>query len=161
MRYHIHAPYFVWGDDYHIRDDAERDVYFVDGHGFAIANKLSFQDMQGNELAFLKEQLLVAGQAYEIYRAGALAARVQKEPLTRDECRFCVDLPGPNDPLASGDFYNHEYELKRDGQVIARVSRQLAPPGAHFGVEISAGQDDVLLLSAMIVIDLISHPAAM
>jgi uncharacterized protein YxjI len=35
-----------WGDDFVIRDETGRDVFFVDGKAFSLGNQLSFQDMQ-------------------------------------------------------------------------------------------------------------------
>jgi len=45
---------FSFGDDFRIRDESGRDIYFVDGKVLTIGNKLSFQDTQGNELAFIR-----------------------------------------------------------------------------------------------------------
>ena len=67
---------FCFGDDFVIKDESGRDVYFVDGRAFSIGDKLSFQDMQRNELAFIRQKLLSWGPTYEIYRQDELVAVV-------------------------------------------------------------------------------------
>ena len=47
-----------------------RDVFFVGGRAFSIGNKLSFQDLNGHELAFIRQKLLSWGPTYEITRDG-------------------------------------------------------------------------------------------
>ena len=58
MRYVMKQKLFCWGDDFTIKDDLGRDMFFVDGKAFSIGEQLSFQDMTGNELAFIRQKLL-------------------------------------------------------------------------------------------------------
>ncbi|MCG8333596.1 MAG: LURP-one-related family protein, partial [Proteobacteria bacterium] len=44
------------GDDFNIKNENGESVYFVDGKAFSFGDKLSFQDMQGNELAFISQK---------------------------------------------------------------------------------------------------------
>src|SRR4029078_11596378 len=113
MRYQMKQRLFAWGDDFTIKDEDDRDAYFVDGKAFSIGKQLSFQDMQGHELGFIRQKLLAGGPTYEIYRDGAVAAVVKKELFTFFKCRFEVDVPGPDDLSAEGSFTDHEYTFTR------------------------------------------------
>jgi uncharacterized protein YxjI len=93
MRYLLKQKLFAWGDDFVIRTDDGRDAFFVDGKVFTLGNQLSFQDMEGNELAFIRQKILSWGPSYEIYRAGVLVAVVKKELFTFFNCVFTVDVP--------------------------------------------------------------------
>jgi hypothetical protein len=61
MRYIMRQHLFSWGDDFTIKTEDGRNVFFVDGKAFSLGNQLSFQDMQGNELAFIRQKLLSWG----------------------------------------------------------------------------------------------------
>ena len=76
MRYLMKQKLLSFGDDFVIEDDAGNKVFYVDGRAFSIGDKLSFQDMQGNELAFISQKLLAWGKTYTIYRGGDVAAVV-------------------------------------------------------------------------------------
>jgi uncharacterized protein YxjI len=148
---------FCWGDDFIIRDSEGRDTFLVDGKVFTIGEKLSFQDMAGNELAFISQKLLSWGPTYEIYRGSELAAVVKKSLFTLVHCKFTVDVPGPDDLEAEGDFLDHEYRFARGGNVVADVSKQWFSLTDTYGVEIADGEDDVLILASTVVIDMVCH----
>ncbi len=157
LRYVMKQKLFCWGDDFTIKDDAGRDVFFVDGKAFSFGDQLSFQDMHGHELAFIRQRLLSWGPTYEIYRRGELQAIVKKAIFTFFQCRFTVDVPGPDDLEASGDFTDHEYHFERHGRPVATVSKRWFSWTDTYGVEIAEGQDDVLILAATVVIDMACH----
>jgi uncharacterized protein YxjI len=158
MRYVLQQKLLSWGDDYYIRDDAGNDVYFVDGKAFTIGDRLSFQDLSGHELAFIRQKVLSWGKTYEISRAGLVVAVVKKELFAFFHHRFTVDVPGPNDLEAQGSFTDHEYEFRRGERVVATVSKRWFTLRDTYGIDIDDGEDQVLLLACAVVIDEACHP---
>jgi hypothetical protein len=57
MLYMMKQKLFSWGDDFIIKDENGKDRFFVDGKAFSLGNQLSFQDMAGNELAYIRQKL--------------------------------------------------------------------------------------------------------
>ena len=157
MRYMMKQKLFCWGDDFTIRDEAGTDRFFVDGKAFSLGKQLSFQDMQGQELAFIRQKLLAWGPTYEIYRDNGLFAVVKKELFTFFQCRFTVDVPGPDDLEAKGNFTDHEYEFWRQSGLRATVSKQWFTWSDTYGVDIAEGEDDILILASTVVIDMACH----
>jgi uncharacterized protein YxjI len=74
MRFVMKERLLSWGDDFYIKDENDRDVFFVDGKAFSLGDQLSFQDLEGNELAYIKQKLIAIGPTFEIYREGRLVA---------------------------------------------------------------------------------------
>ena len=157
MRYLLRQNFFSFGDDFTIKDEEGQEVFFVDGRAFSFGKKLSLQDMAGNELAFIEQKLLSWGPTYEIYLDNALAAVVKKEHFTFFNCQFAIDVPGPDDMEASGNFSDHAYQFTRGNQVIAEVSKAWFTLTDSYGVEIAEGEDDVLILACAVVIDMVCH----
>ncbi len=157
-RYVMKQKLFSFGDDFIIRDEAGNDAFFVDGKVFCLGNQLSFQDMDKNELAYIKQKLLTLGQTYEIHRSGELAAVVRKSLFTFFNCTFSVDVPGPDDLVAQGNFTDHEYQFTRHGEPVATVSKHWFTLADTYGVDIADGEDDILLLASTVVIDMACHP---
>jgi len=157
MRYLMKQKLFSWGDDFRIKNEAGDDVFFVDGRAFSIGNKLSFQDLKGNELAFIRQKLLSWGPTYEISRDGELLAVVKKHLFTFFRCKFTVDVPGPDDLEAQGSFMDMEYTFERGGRTVAEVSKRWFSWGDSYGVDIGGGEDDVLILASTVVIDMVCH----
>jgi len=157
VRYIMKQKLFALGDDFTIQDAEGRDAYFVDGKAFSIGDKLSFQDMGGNELAYIAQKVLSWGATYELFRGGSLAAVVKKELFTLFHCKFTVDVPGPDDLVADGDFTDHEYVFKRGETPVAWVSKQWFTFADTYGIQVAEGEDDVLLLASAVVVDLACH----
>lgn len=157
MRYLMKQKLFCWGDDFIIKDDNGNDRFYVDGKAFALGNQLSFQDMQGNELAFIRQKLLSWGPTYEIHRDGKLHAVVKKHLFTFFRCAFTIDVPGPDDIEAQGNFLDKEYTFYRFDGPIAAVSKTWFSFTDTYGVDISPSQDDILLLASTVVIDMVCH----
>jgi uncharacterized protein YxjI len=158
MRYVLKQKLLSFGDDFHIKDDAGNDVYFVDGKAFSIGDQLSFQDLAGHELASIKQKVFALGRTYEIRRGGELAAVVKKELFALIHHRFTVDVPGPDDLEAEGDFLDHEYAFTRGGRTVATVSKRWFALADTYGVDIADGEDDVLILASAVVVDQACHP---
>jgi uncharacterized protein YxjI len=148
---------FALGDDFVIRDAAGNDAFFVDGQAFSFGQRLSFQDLQGRELVFIKQKLLALGPTYELYRDGALVAVVTKELFTFFNCTFSVDVPGPDDLTADGDFTDHEYVVTRGPRLVATISKQWFTLTDTYGVDIADGEDAVLVLASTVVVDMACH----
>ncbi|MFL6199444.1 MAG: LURP-one-related/scramblase family protein [Thermoanaerobaculia bacterium] len=145
------------GEDFMIQDENGRDVYFVDGKAFSIGDKLVFKDMAGNELARIEQKLLAWGPTYEIYRDGRHVATVKKSLFTLLRCKFTVDVPGPDDLEAQGDFLDHEYAFTRGSEAVAHVSKRWLSIRDTYGIDVAAGEDDVLLLACAVVVDMACH----
>lgn len=158
MRYVLKQKLFSLGDDFHIKDDAERDVYFVDGKAFSFGDQLSFQDLDGNELAFIKQKVFSWGKTYEIFRDGVVAAVVKKELFALFHHRFTVDVPGPDDLEAEGSFTDHEYTFRRGDRTVATVSKKWFSWTDTYGVDVAPGEDPVLILASAVVVDQACHP---
>lgn len=157
MRYVMKQRLFSWGDDFYIRDAQERDVFFVDGKALSWGDQLSFQTLDRQELAFIKQKVLSWGPTYEIHRGGELVAVVTKKLFTLFTCQFVVDVPGPDDLQARGDFSDHEYTFTRGDRTVATVSKQWFSWTDTYGVDIADGEDDVLILASSVVIDMACH----
>ena len=159
MRYVMKERILSWGDDFKIRDESGRDAFYVDGKVFSFGDKLSFRDVRsGQEVALIDQKMLAIGPTYEIYRGGKVAAVVKKKLFTLFRNKFTVDVPGPDDLEAQGDFINKDYTFTRGRRTVAEVSKEWFRISDTYGIDVAPGEDDVLILASAVVIDLCVHP---
>lgn len=158
MRYVLRQDLLSFGDDFTIKDEDGEVRYLVDGRAFTLLReKLSFTDPQKHELAFIRERLIALTPSYEILRDGKVAAVVKKDLINLFRCGFTVDVPGPDDLEATGSLLEHEYTFTRGDRTVATVSKKWFRLTDTYGVEVSEGEDPVLILASAVVIDLICH----
>ena len=158
MRFILRQQILSWGDDFTIKDADGRAVYHVDGKVFSFGDKLSFNDLAGKQVVAIEQKLLSLKPQYEITRGGKTLAVVKKQLFSLFRTRFTVDVPGPDDLEARGDFLDHEYSFERGGREVARVSKKWVSLSDTYSLDIDEGEDAVLILAAAVVIDLVSHP---
>jgi uncharacterized protein YxjI len=157
MRYVMRQKLLSLADNFTIKNEQEQDVFLVKGKVFSFGDKLSFQDLAGNELVFIDQRLLNWSPTYELWKQGELLAVVKRELFSFIHHRFTVDVPGPNDLEAEGDFLDHEYTISRGGSVVATVSKRWFSWADTYGIEIADGEDDVLVLATAVVVDMVCH----
>ena len=157
MRYVMRQKFFSLADSFTIRDENERDVFLVKGKVFSFGDKLSFQDMDGNELVYIDQRLLNWSPTYELWRGGDLLAVVKRELFSFIHHRFTVDVPGPDDLEAEGDFLDHEYTFTRGDSVVATVSKKWFSWTDTYGIDVADGEDPVLILASAVVVDMVCH----
>ncbi|HMI46109.1 MAG TPA: LURP-one-related family protein [Gemmatimonadaceae bacterium] len=157
MRYVMRQKLLSLADNFTIKNEQEQDVFLVKGKVFSFGDKLSFQDLAGNELVFIDQRLLNWSPTYELWKGGELLAVVKRELFSFIHHRFTVDVPGPNDLEAEGDFLDHEYTISRGGSVVATVSKRWFSWADTYGIEIADGEDDVLVLATAVVVDMVCH----
>jgi uncharacterized protein YxjI len=157
MRYAMKQKVFSFGDKFAIQDETGAAAFYVDGRVFTIGHQLSFEDAQGNELAFIRQKLLAMGKTYEIFKGESHFATIQKELFTFLHCTFEIHVDGQGDLEAHGNLTDHEYEITRGGQTVAQISKQWFTWGDTYGVDVADGEDPVLILASTVVIDLCCH----
>ena len=52
-----------------------------------------------------------------------------------------------------GNVVDHEYEIERDGDTVATISKKWFRVRESYGVEIAAGEDSALILALTVAID--------
>ena len=157
MRYVMRQKILSLADNFTIKDENEQDAFLVKGKLFSFGDKLSFTDPAGNELVYIDQRLLNWSSTYELWRGADLLAVVKRELFSFIHHRFTVDVPGPEDLEAEGDFLDHEYAFTRGDKVVATVSKKWFSWTDTYGIEIADGEDPVLILASAVVVDMVCH----
>lgn len=146
---------FDIGNDFWIEDSDGEKAYKVDGKAVRFRETFVLEDASGKELATIKEKKLAIRDTMTI-EVGGREAKVHKRLLgIRD--RYVVDFEDGEDYTAKGNFFDHEYEIERDGDKVAEVSRKWFRVRDTYGVEIEGEQNVPLLLAITVCIDALSR----
>ena len=151
QRYQMREELLSIGDDYWIEDESGRRAFKVDGKAVRVRDTFVLRDASGQEAAKIQERKVRVRDTMEIERDSG-SATVRKALVgLRD--RFKIDVDGGPDMSAHGNLVDHEYEIERDGDTVATVSKKWFRVRDTYGVEVAAGQDDVLILAITVCID--------
>ena len=143
------------GDDYWIEDDDGNKVFKVNGKAARLRETFILEDAQGNELSKIQEKKLSVRDKMTIER-GEMKATVHKRLLgIRDH--YVIDVDKGEDLTAHGNIVDHEYEIERDGDTVAKVSKKWFRLRDTYGVQLAEGEDPALVLSITVCVEAMSH----
>jgi uncharacterized protein YxjI len=142
---------FAIGDDFWIEDSDGNKVYKVNGKAVRLRDTFILEDARGNELSKIQEKKLSVRDKMTI-ESGPTRAIVHKRLIgIRDH--YIIEVDGGEDLKAHGNIVDHEYEIERDGDKIAEVSKKWFRVRDTYGVQLAEGQDVPLLLAVTVCVD--------
>lgn len=158
MRYALRERMLTLRDEYAVEDEQGRPVWTIRGRLLAWGKQLTMADAQGREAARIRQRMLCLMPRFEVERDGAPTALVRKRWAWFKD-RFTVEIEGAEVYDVEGNFLGRDYAFTRDGRVAATVSRKLFSLSDHYGLETEPGEDDLLIVASVVVIDLARQSA--
>jgi uncharacterized protein YxjI len=121
-----------------------------------IKESLKFQDMQGNLLYKLDEKVIRIRESFDILKPdGRLAAKVHNAIFDPLRERFTIEIPGGENLMTMGKVIWAQYDILRNRQQVAKISKQFSWIGRdQYVVDVLRGEDDCLILAITVVIDM-------
>ena len=156
-RYRMQEKLFAIGDDFWIENEGGQRAFKVNGKVLRVRDTLALESPNGQELYSIQKKMLHVRDTMEIEGGGRKVATVKKALVTPLRDRFSIDVEDGEDMEAKGNIVDHEYKIERDGNEIAKVSRRWFRVRDTYGVEITPGQDDALILATVVCIDQMTH----
>jgi len=158
MRFVMKERIFSLRESYYIRDEQGQNLLEVTGRLLSIRDKLVLHDPHGNEAATITKQLIALRPTYTIARPGLPDAKVKKDFINILREGFTIDMEGDLPDLRiQGNIFEHNYSILREGTIIAEISKKWISLRDSYVVDVSDGEDAVLLLAAAITVDRITH----
>jgi uncharacterized protein YxjI len=152
-RYRMREKLFAIGDDFWIETEDGRRAFKVDGKALRVRSTFVLEDEVGHELFKIQEKKLRVRDTMDIEHDGEKVATIQKALITPLRDRFAIRLEDGGELSAKGNVVDHEFEIERDGQRIARISKRWFRIRETYGIEVAPGEDDALILAAAVGID--------
>jgi uncharacterized protein YxjI len=128
-RYLLREKLLTLGDDFWIENDRGERIFLVD------------------------DKVLRVRDTMAIERGGDKVATVKKALITPLRDRFTVELEDGGRLEVEGDILDHEYQVTRDGIPVANISKRWFRVRDTYGVAVTPGQDDALVLAVTVCID--------
>jgi uncharacterized protein YxjI len=149
----MRAKLFAIGDDFWIDTEDGRHAFKVDGKALRIRDTFVLEGTSGEELFKVQEKKLHIRDTMEIERGADKVATIKKAMITPLRERFTIDVEGGGELNAKGNVVDHEYEIERNGNRVAQVSKRWFRVRDTYGIEIAPGEDDALILAVAACID--------
>ncbi len=156
-RYKMRQRLVSIGEDFDITDEHGNLVYRVDGKVLRLRETFVIEDLDGREVATIREKKLALRDTMNVLRGGTTMATIRKARFAPFRDKFAIEVVGGRDMVAQGDILHHEYEIRRGGEAVARISKHLFALSDTYGIEIAPGEDEGLVLAVAVAIDEMAH----
>ena len=151
--YQMREKLASFGDDFWIEKGGQK-VYKVDGKAARVRDTLDFKDRQGHVLCRIQEKKVRVKDNMEVEGPGGEKLAVIKKAIVspvRD--RFTVKVKNGPDLEVQGNILDHEYTIGEGRDKIAEISKKWFRVRDSYGVDITAGQDEIVILAVTVCID--------
>src|SRR3954453_4355154 len=156
-RYRMRERLFAVGDDFWIDTEDDRHAFKVDGKALRGRSTFVLETPSGEELMRIQERKLRIRDTMALERDGQPAGTVKKALISPLRERFTIELADGSELTAKGNIVDHEFEIERDGEKVAEISKRWFRIRDAYGIEIAREEDDALILAAAVCIDEMTH----
>lgn len=156
-RFKMRQRFFTIGDRFFIEDERGDRVFQVENKVLRLRRTLNFQDLQGNDVYKVQEKVAHIRDTMEIEQEGRVVAKIHNTLMTPLRDRWKIDIPEGETLMARGNILNHEYKIFRGEQMIAVISKIWFMVRDAYSVDVREGEDALLVLAIVAVIDNMSH----
>jgi uncharacterized protein YxjI len=154
-RFQMRERMLAIGDDYWIEDEDGSRAFLVDGKALRVRDVWVLKDASGTEVAEIKERKLSVRDKMVIHLGDRKATVTKRIVGIRDH--FKVEVDDGSDFKVHGNIVDHEYKIERSGDTVAEISKKWFRVRETYGVDVSPGQDAVLMLAITVAVDGMTH----
>jgi uncharacterized protein YxjI len=156
-RYKMRQHLLSIGEDFTIDDEQGKAAFHVDGKVMKIRETFVITDAAGREVATVRQKLMALRRTMHVLRGGETIATIRKALISPFRSKFAVEVSGGGDLEVKGDILDHEYEVRRGDDAVARISKKWFSIRDSYGIETAEGEDDALLLAIAVAVDEMAH----
>jgi len=149
MKLYMKQKIFSWNDKFSVYDENGAERYFVEGEFFSWGKKLHVYDKMQQEAAFIRQELFTFLPKFIVSVNGQDIAEIVKE-FTFFKPRYRIDGLGWE---IDGDFWDHDYEITKNGRTIIRLSKEWFTWGDCYELDIENPEDEIVALAVVLAID--------
>jgi uncharacterized protein YxjI len=153
MRYQVREKIFRLGEDNDILNEAGQPALQVDGKVLSLHGLMLVNDLAGTEVGRVSRKLVALRATYEITLAGGVSAEVHQRFTGPFHPKWNLSVSGGAELEIGGNFAGHDFTITENGQTIATISKAWISLADSYGVDIVAGQNDLLLLCSVLALE--------
>ncbi len=156
MKYLIKQKLLSLSDSFSIEDERGRAAYLVKGKVFSFSSSQTLFNASAQPLLKIRRKYLTLLPACRIVDNDGSEWLVRKRFWALLKSRFVVETPHGQLEM-TGNFWQHEYEIRQQGQLIASISKKWFSWSDTYAVQILKPEWTAQLLAVVIVIDRLQH----
>lgn len=153
-RYIIQEKPFAFGNKFIITDEQNHEAFIAKGKPFSFEKRTKLFDSFDNVAYEFYKEFFSWKKVFFIERNGVRAFRLFRDRISIPPEIFIESLEDSDAYYVRGNFWGREYEFFKGEKLLAKVTKKFPAFSDTYSVSINEGNDDALIISAVIIIDL-------
>lgn len=148
MKLYVNEKIISLHNKFYIKDKNDVDVYEISSKFFSFGDKTTISDMQGNEIAYIEQELLHITPNYNVYIDGEFVFKIKKKfQLTKN------DYSLSNGYSVDGNILSLDFEVYDDNnKLIGSIKRKIISIGDRYEITIDDVSKKEIILAIIVAI---------
>ena len=134
---------------FNVFDDLQQEIYKIEGSFLQIPKTFTISDLQHNEKALITKKTFSWLPTFYVEVEGRQIFTIKKE-FTFFKAKYLVDGAGIE---VSGNLWDMDFDVVKDGQVIGRVSKEWLTWGDTYKIQVFDEAWEMIVIALVVAID--------
>ncbi|MCB5239335.1 LURP-one-related family protein [Niallia alba] len=153
---YIKQKVFSLSGKFTVKDQKEKDVYYVEGSFMKIPKTFSIKDENKNEIALITKKVLSFLPKFFVEINGQEVLTIKKE-FSFFKARYNIEAAGME---VLGNWWDMDFQVLQNGKVIGKVNKEWFTWGDSYKVQILNEELETIVIALVIAIDCVKADEA-
>lgn len=146
---YIKQNVFSLGGKFTVKNQQEKDVYYVEGSFMQIPKTFSIMNTTRDEVALITKKAFSFLPKFFVEVNGREVLTIKKE-FSFLKARYTIDAAGIE---VHGNWWDMEFQILKHGEVVGKVCKELFTWGDSYKVQILGEEMETIIIALVVAID--------
>lgn len=153
---YIKQKVFSLSGKFTVKDQQERDVYFVEGSFLQIPKTFSIMNTGRDEVALITKKVFSFLPKFFVEVNGREVLTIKKE-ISFLKARYTIDAAGIE---VQGNWWDMNFQVYQHGEVVGKVSKEWFTWGDSYKVQVMKEEMETIMIALVVAIDCVKADQA-
>ena len=146
---YIKQKVFSLGGKFTVKDQQEKDVYYVEGSFMKIPKTFTIMNTARDEIALITKKTVSFLPKFFVKVNGREVLMIKKE-FSFFKARYTIDAAGIE---VNGNWWDMDFQVLQHGEVVGQVSKEWFTWGDSYKVQVLDEEMETIIIAIVIAID--------
>jgi len=153
---YIKQKVFSLSGQFTVKDEQEKDVYYVEGSFMKVPKTFSIMNTAREEIALITKKMLSFLPKFFVEVNGQELLTIKKE-FSFFKARYTIDAAGID---VHGNWWEMDFEVLQNGEVVGKVNKEWFTWGDSYKVQILNEEMETIIIALVVAIDCVKADQA-
>ncbi|MFS0863135.1 LURP-one-related/scramblase family protein [Fredinandcohnia sp. 179-A 10B2 NHS] len=153
---YIKQKVFSLSGKFTVKDQQEKDIYYVEGSFMKIPKTFSIMNIQREEVALITKKVFSFLPTFYVEVKGRGVVIIKKE-MSFLKARYSIEAAGLE---VRGNWWDMDFQVLRNGNIVGMVSKEWFTWGDSYKVQIVDEEMETVIISLVVAIDCVKADQA-